>query len=264
MDEFFATLRNFVVGQGLPTIIILAVGVLVISIALKILKAGMSKTKLDSQLTKLLLGVIGPVLYVILGLIAADKLGLDVTSIVALASVLTLAISLSLQNALSNIFGGFTLLHTKPFVVGDFVEIAGQSGTVKEVGLSYTRLATADNKMIAIPNSAVVAAEIVNYTVTGTRRLDIAVTAAYSAEPEAVIAALLASAEIPQVMTEPAPNAGVTDYGESSIAYVLQVWTTTANYWPAKFEILKSLKAIFAERGIEMSYPHINVHMMQD
>ncbi len=264
MANFFTTIGAFAAARLLPAVILIVIGILAINILQSILKAALSKTKLDPQLTKLLLGVVAPVLYVILGLIAADKLGIDVTSIVALASVLTLAISLSLQSALGNIFGGFTLLYTKPFTAGDFVEIAGQSGTVKEVGLAYTRLTTVDNKLISIPNSAVVAAEIVNYTVTGTRRLDITVTAAYSAKPEDVIAALLAAAEIPQVLADPAPHAGVTDYGESSVAYVLQVWTASADYWPAKFAILNSLKSIFAQRGVEMSYPHVNVHMIQD
>ena len=157
MKEFLNLLQNFAMGKALPAIITAVIGILIIKLVMRVLKTALSK--LDPAFTKLLLGVIRPVLYLLLCLIVVASLGIDVTSIVALASVLTLAISLSLQNALSNIFGGFTLLYTKPFVTGDFVEIAGQSGTVKEVGLAYTRLATPDNKLTFIPNSAVVAAQ---------------------------------------------------------------------------------------------------------
>ena len=262
LTDILTAAGAFTARKALPAVIIAVIGILAVRIIMRILRSASQKSKLEPQLSKLICGVAQPVLFVVLGLIVATCLGIDVTSIVALASVLTLAISLSLQNALGNVFGGFTLLYTKPFTAGDYVEIAGQSGTVKEVGLAYTRLTTPDNKLISIPNSAVVAAEIVNYTVTGTRRLDISVQAAYSARPEDVIEALKAAANIPQALPDPAPFAGLSEYGESSISYVLQVWVSSSDYWPAKFAIQQSLKAIFNERGIEMSYPHINVHMV--
>ena len=263
MSTFLLWLKSVTLTSLLPAVIVVVIGILAIRLLMKILKATFNKTHLDPAFSRLLLGVVKPVLYVILGLIAATSLGIDVTSIVALASVLTLAISLSLQNALSNIFGGFTLLYTKPFTTDDFVEIAGQSGTVKEVGLAYTRLATADNKLISIPNSAVVAAEIVNYTVTGTRRVEIVVSASYDADPELVIATLLEAAQVPQALQDPAPFACVTAYGDSSISYSLRIWTATADYWDVHFAVNRSLYSIFKEKGIEMTYPHLNVHMMQ-
>lgn len=263
MQEFFAALKYFVREQLLQAVILAVVGIFAIMLIIKLLETALKKSKLDSQLSRLTLGVTKPVLYLVLGLIVASRLGIDVTSIVALASVLTLAVSLSLQNALSNIFGGFTLLHTKPFTANDFVEIAGQSGTVKEVGLAYTKLITADNKLISIPNSSVVAAEIVNYTVLGTRRVDVKISVSYDAKPEDVIAALLVAGEMPLVLADPAPFAAVSEYGESSIVYVLRLWTKTANYWDVNCHVLNNLKAIFAERGINMTYPHINVHMLE-
>ena len=263
-NSFLSAVGGFAMHKVLPAVIVAVIGILAIRIALKILKSVFDKSKLDPQLVKLLLGIARPVLYMILSLIVATALGIDVTSVVALASVLTLAISLSLQSALGNIFGGFTLLYTKPFKPDDYVEIAGQSGTVKEVGLAYTKLVTPDNKIISIPNSAVVSAEIVNYSTTGTRRVDIKVTAGYSAKPEDVIAALLASVELPEVMADPAPFAAVTNYGDSSVEYVLRVWTKSADYWTVHFAVMNSLMAVFAERGIEMTYPHLNVHMMKD
>jgi len=263
-DTLLGALRAFVTGRALSAVIVAVIGILVIRILMKLLKTTLTKSKLDEQLVKLIVGVVKPIANIILALIVAASLGIDVTSIVALASVLTLAVSLSLQNALGNVFGGFTLLYTKAFKAGDYVEVAGQSGTVKEVGLAYTKLVTPDNKIVSIPNSSVVSAEIVNYSTTGTRRLDISITAGYSAKPEDVVAALLAAADLPQVMADPAPFAALTNYGDSNIEYVLRVWTKSADYWDVNFAILSSLKAIFEERGIEMTYPHLNVHMLKD
>ncbi|MBQ8881669.1 MAG: mechanosensitive ion channel family protein [Oscillospiraceae bacterium] len=261
MTEFLRILRQFATGRLAAAVLTAVIGILAIKVVLKVLKTAFSK--LDPAFAKLLLGVAKPVLYVLLCLIVATSLGIDVTSIVALASVLTLAISLSLQNALGNIFGGFTLLNTKPFVTGDYVEIAGQSGTVKEVGLAYTRLATPDNKLIFIPNSAVVAAEIVNYSTTGTRRLAFDVRVAYDADPEAVIAALLEAGDIPAALTDPAPFAALDGYGEGTALYALRIWTAGDDYWDAHYEINKRIKAVFAEKGIAMSCSHLNVNVKQ-
>jgi small conductance mechanosensitive channel len=184
-----------------------------------------------------------------------------VTSVVALASVLTLAVSLALQNALSNLIGGFTLLYTKPFHSGDFVEIAGQSGTVQEIGLTYTKLATADNKSVSIPNSAVTAAEIVNYTVLGTRRVSVEISASYDAPTQAVLEALREAGNVPTRLEEKAPFAALNSYGDSAINYVLHVWCTADDYWTTLFAVNEKVREVFAAKGIEMTYPHLNVHL---
>ena len=261
MKEFLNLLQNFAMGKALSAIIIAVIGVLIIKLVMRVLKTTLSK--LDPAFTKLLLGVIRPVLYVLLCLIVVASLGIDVTSIVALASVLTLAISLSLQNALTNIFGGFTLLYTKPFVTGDFVEIAGQSGTVKEVGLAYTRLATPDNKLTFIPNSAVVAAQSVNYSAIGTRRLSFEISVDYNAQPADVIAALMQAGKTPQTLADPEPSAALSGYGEGTALYTLFVWTTNDDYWTVNYAVNENIKAVFAEKGIAMSCKHLNVNVKQ-
>jgi small conductance mechanosensitive channel len=200
-------------------------------------------------------------LYLLLGLVVAAKLGIDVTGIVALASVLTLAISLSLQNALANLIGGFTIMSTDPFESGHFVEIAGQSGTVKEIGLTYTKLATTDNKIISIPNSSVITAEIVNYTVSGTRRVDVKVQAVYAESSQKVIDALLQAGTVDKVLLEPAPVAVIDSYGDNGINYALRVWTKTEDYWDVYYVITQNVKNIFDAQGIRIGYPHMHVTM---
>ena len=259
--SIIAKVLNFLVNRTLPAVIVLVIGILAIVVINRLLSVALQKSKLEKAAHSLIKSVVKVALFVLLGLIVCSKLGLDVTSVVALASVLTLAVSLALQNALSNLIGGFTLLYTKPFHSGDFVEIAGQSGTVQEIGLTYTKLATADNKIVSIPNSAVVATQIVNYTVSGTRRVQVIVSASYDAPVENVLEALREAADVPTALQDPASSAAVLNYKDSAIEYTLFVWCKTEDYWTTQFAVNKQVKAVFDEKGIAMTYPHLNVHL---
>ena len=257
-------LLNKLLASGevlLKATIIAGIGILVIRIVMSLVAKMLEKSKLEKAAHRLLKTVLRVLLYALLALMVASSLGLDVTGIVALASVLTLAISLALQNMLSNVFGGFTLLNTHPFGAGDFVEIAGQSGTVVDVGIAYTRLTTPDNKMVSIPNSAVVAAQIVNYSSAGTRRVDVPITASYDAPVEKVEQALRNAAQVPGILEDPAPFISVTEYGDSAISYVVRVWVKSEDYWDVHFAIVHNIKKQFEADGIEMTYPHLNVHL---
>ena len=262
MTDIASLFANLALAQLLPALLVLVIGLIAIRFTVKLAKKALEKSKLEKAVHKLILSSAQILLLALLALIVASKLGLDVTGIIALASVATLAISLALQNALANVFGGFVLLSTHPFHAGDFVEVAGQSGVVKEIGLTYTKLTTADNKLVSIPNSAVTAAQIVNYTATGTRRIDITVSASYQSPIDGVLAALRqAGAEVPTVLESPAPFAAVKNYGDNAIEYVLQVWSTADNYWATLFAVNRNIKAQFDANGIEMTYPHLNVHL---
>jgi len=257
----FETLLAFLTVTVVPALIVLVAGILIIRIVNKIIKTALDKSKLEKAAHSLILSVANVAMYIVLGLIVATKLGIDVTSIVALASVLTLAVSLALQNIMSNVIGGFTILSTQPFHSGDYVEIAGQSGTVEEINMSYTKLATPDNKLISIPNSAVVAAQIVNYSSSETRRVDVNVSASYDAPVQKVIDALVLAGTVDNVLLDPAPFAAVTAYGDSAISYTLRVWVKNADYWDVFFTVNQNVKKIFDEQDIIMTYPHLNVHL---
>jgi small conductance mechanosensitive channel len=249
------------VTNVLPALLIVVVGITVIVLVKKITKKVLERSRLEKASHNLIRSVINVVLYLLLGLIVASRLGIDVTGIVALASVLTLAVSLAVQNILANILGGMTLLSTKPFGAGDFVEIAGKSGTIKEISLTYTKLTTPDNKEISIPNNAVVSSEIINYTINGTRRVEILVSASYDSPVPLVLETLLKAAQLPEVLETPAPTAFVTNYGDSAIEYQLFAWTKSADFWATKCRIMNQLKDAFDEKGIVMTYPHLNVHI---
>ena len=247
----------------LSAVLVLVIGLLVIRIVMSLVKKALEKSKLEKAAHTLILSLSRVALYVLLALSVASSLGIDVTGVVALASVLTLAVSLSLQNALTNVMGGFTLLSTHPFHSGDFVEVAGQSGTVQEINMTYTKLVTPDNKVVSIPNSAVVAAQIVNYSAEDTRRVDVSVSASYNAPTQKVIDALVLAGTVDNALLNPAPVAYIAGYGESAINYTLRVWVKSADYWDVYFLVNQRVKQIFDEQGIAMTYPHLNVHMMQ-
>lgn len=261
MLEWFYSIGYYLLHVALPAAVVFAIGVLAIRVGLKLVKKILENSKMETIAINLIMKVLRVVAYVLLALVVASKLGIDVSGIVALASVLTLAVSLSVQDLLTNLISGFTLLHTKPFVANDYVEIAGQSGTVQEVGLTYTKLATPDNKVVSIPNGAVTSAQIVNYTVTGKRRVDFSITASYDAPAEKVLEALKEAAKIPTVLEDEEVFVAVMNYGESSIEYVLRVWSTTDDYWTTFFQINQNIKTVFDAKGIEMTYPHLNIHM---
>ena len=259
--SWLSAVAVYLLDNILPVVLILASGILIIHIVTTAVSKILLKTKLEKAAHSLIRTVIRVTMYILLGLIAASKLGIDVTSIVALASVLTLAVSLALQNILANVIGGFTLLSTRPFHSGDFVEIAGQSGTVVEINMTYTMLSTPDNKMVSIPNSAVVAAQIVNYSCTGTRRITLEVSASYDTPTQKVIDALLLAGTVDKALLQPAPFAAVEAYGESAIRYVLRIWTKTEDYWDVHYQVNQRVKNIFDEHQIRMTYPHLNVHL---
>jgi small conductance mechanosensitive channel len=225
------------------------------------LKKTLAKTELEKAAHTLIISLTNVVLYILLGLSVASSLGIDVTGVVAVTSVLTLSLSLALQNMLANVIGGFTLLYTHPFRSGDYVEVGGQAGTVREINMSYTVLATPDNKMISIPNSAVVAAEIVNYSLEETRRVTITVNAPYETPTQKVIDALVLAGSVDAVLLDPAPAAVITNFADSAIQYSLRLWVKTEDYWDVYYDVNQRIKQIFDEQGISMTYPHLNVHL---
>jgi small conductance mechanosensitive channel len=260
-EMMLATVATALTASLLPAVLILIIGIVIIKLVNKIVKTALAKTKLEKAAHSLIFSVVNVALYILLGLIVATKLGIDVTSIVALASVLTLAVSLALQNMLANVIGGFTILSTTPFHSGNYVEIAGQSGTVTEINMTYTKLTTPDGKLISIPNSAVVAAQIVNYSSEPVRRMEVTVSASYDCTVQDVIGALCAAGAVDKALTDPTPFAAVTSYGDHAINYTLRVWANNADYWDVYFAVTQNVKKIFDERGIIMTYPHLNVHL---
>lgn len=262
LDTLLASLSGSLFFKKLMgTVLILVIGVLIIRVIMRIITAALEKSHLEKAAHSLIFSLARAAMYILLFLIAASQMGIDVSSIVALASVLTLALSLALQNMVSNLIGGFVILYTHPFHSGDYVEIAGQGGTVKEISMTYTVLATPDNRIISIPNSAVAAAQIVNYSSADSRRVELTVTASYDAPTQKVLDALVLAGTVDNALLNPAPSAVIVSYDDSAIRYSLRIWVKPEDYWDVYFQVNQRIKDVFDQQGIEMTYPHLNVHL---
>ena len=246
-------------------ILSLVVCLLLKKVVLKLVTKALSRTKLDSSLVTITLKVLSTVLWVVIILVMCEALGIKVTSLLALFSVVGLAFSLALQDSLSNLASGIMLLAGHPFKVGEYVEAGGQEGTVRNIGIIHTLLATPDNKLIYVPNSAISSSKIVNYSTEATRRLDIAVSASYDAPTATVRKALLEVANAHElVLRDPAPVVLLSEYGDSAIKYTLRVWAKNGDYWTVNGQVRENIRESFAKHGVEMTYNHVNVHMMKD
>lgn len=261
IETILTFLATLTLGTVLPVLVLVVVGLVVIKALLNLIDKALEKTRLEKAASGLIKSLAKVALYLLLGMMVGEKLGIDVSGILALASVATLALSLAMQDMLSNIIGGFTLLTNHPFRSGDLVEIAGQTGVVQTIDITYTKLTTGDNKVISLPNSSVVASQIINYSTAGTRRVDITVSVSYATPIETVKQALVDAAAVPTALSDPAPFASVTEYGDSAIKYVLQVWTRGDDYWTTLFAVNENIKAKFDEHGVELTFPHLNVHL---
>lgn len=255
MDVFWQWLESVFRGTVVPVVILWVTGLVFVRLILRFAAKALKRTHLGVSAHTLLYSILKIILYLLFGCAVAKSLGIDITGIVALASVLTLAISLSLQNALSNIFGGCSLLYTKPFTIDDFVEINGQTGTVKEIGLTYTRLATPDGKIIFLPNHQVASEEIVNYTASGLRRVEIGVTLPFSISAEKVFHCLLLSGTHPRVLRSPAPFVNIGEYKPYGVVYNLYLWCRSEDYWGVLFDTNKKVKEILEQENITI--PHL-------
>lgn len=247
----------------LKTLVLLLVCLAVIRIVTSLARKLMGRTELDERVKRYGLRCIRMLLYALTVLIVAGSLGIDVTSLIALVSVFGLAVSLAVQDMLSNVAGGLVLLFSKPFSLGDYIENGEVSGTVSEIGLVHTKLDTPGGQRVMLPNSKLVAGQIVNYTVRGVRRADHAITASYDDSAEAVRAACLkAVSRTPYVLPDPAPQVVVTGYGESSVEYHVRFWADADHYWDAHNASLEEIRRAFDEDGVTMTYNHLNVHIL--
>lgn len=249
-------------GRVLASVVILLLCLLATRLILSTVRRGAAKSRLDVTLQRFLLQLLKVLLIALSVMIAAQTLGINVSSLVALLGVASLAISLALQSTLSNLVGGIMLLTARPFALGDLIECGGNCGTVKAIGLFYTTITTYDNKEIFMPNSILSSSTIVNYTTERKRMVELTVSAAYEHPVEEVKAALRAAIEgAPGLLPEEPVLVAVNAYNPSDIGYLLRCWVRTEDFFSAKFAITDRIQSEFAAHGITFSYPHVNVHM---
>lgn len=251
---------GFSLGNLLAAAVILLISLVVIKLLTKAVRRALERSKLERAIRSFILSCVRVLLWVLVALIIADKLSIPSASLVAVLSVAGLAFSLSLQNTLSNVFAGFTLLMTRPFSSGDFVELGATTGTVISSGLFYVTLVTADRKEIHIPNSDVAASRITNYSTEPTRRVDLAFGLEYSCDAESVRRALLDA----RVLTEPAPSVVVSAYKASSVEYSLRAWAATQDYWDVYFALNENCRTALEKAGLSMAFDRLDVRILDN
>ena len=242
-------------------ILLVVCGVL-IKLILKATDRMLGRSRLDKAVHPFIRTIVKLVLLFTAIMLIAGTLGVDTSSLLALLSVAGLAVSLALQNVLSNMASAVILLTTKPFQIGHFIEMGSVSGTVVKIGAICTDILTLNNQLVHVPNSEITGSTVTNYTASDKRRLEYRITASYDAPVEDVKAALLRAAEHPLRMQEMQPIARVNGYGESAIEYVLFLWIRPKDYMDVYYDVLENVKREFDAAGIEMTYPHQNVHIM--
>ena len=204
--------------------------------------------------------VINALGYICMLGILLQTVGLTATSLTALVASAGVAVGLALQGSLSNFAGGVLILLMKPFVIGDYIVQGNTEGTVKEIGLVYTELITADNRLIVIPNGTLIDSSIVNVTATGKRRLELSVGIGYKSDLKKAKEVLIRLGENdPARDPENSVNVFVAELAESSVNLGLHVWVSSSEYWNAKWRLTENIKMAFDEEGIEIPFKQVEI-----
>ena len=211
--------------------------------------------KLDPTLPPVAGSVIRYALLVVTIVAVLAQFGVNTTSIIAVLGAAGLAIGLALQGTLSNVAAGVMLLFLRPFKVGNWIEAANVSGTVREIGLFTTTIDTFDNVYISIPNSTIWSSTIINHSRYNTRRMDIDIGVSYDANIDFVLETLLTLADDRRVLKKPSPQGLVVSYGDSSIIVRLRLYAKNNVYWGLYWDLMKKTKSVLDEAKIEIPFP---------
>jgi small conductance mechanosensitive channel len=258
-------LGSATVGDLFSAIAVLLAGLIVTHIVTKMTARALSRGTLNPRIQKYIVRGLKCLLYLITVLIILECLDVHAASLVALLSVGSLGLTLAAEDILGNVAGGIVILSSHPFALGDYLSVDGAEGTVEEISLNHTTLLTQDGLTVLIPNKTLASSKLTNYTALGRRRVVQKVTASYDAPTDAVKAACGKAVErTPDVLADPAPAVHLTSYGASSIEYTVACWCRPEHYWPVYFTVGENLRDAFAEARIEMTYDHLNVHVVED
>ena len=219
----------------------------------------MERAGMEISLRKFLDALLYALLLGLLIFAAAEVLGLNITSMVAVVGSIGLAISLAMQNTLGNFAGGVIILALKPFKVGDYVSTVDGEGTVETIGLVYTSLVTTDNRVLVIPNNTLANSPLTNLTGMEKRRLIINVLIDYESE---LLTKLLRENSL--ILKEEDILAVVDSLGERGVSLSARGWTRTEDYWQARWDMMEKIKLVFDQEGIRISHFERNVPILLD
>lgn len=267
INEFGSYLLELLAQLGpklLLAIVTLVIGLWFIKLIGKLVVRAFKKSKIDESLSSFLLSLISIVLKVLLVISVASMLGIEMTSFIAILGAAGLAIGLALSGTMQNFAGGVMLIFFKPFKLGDFIEVQGHSGVVKEIQIFNTIIHSVDNKKIIIPNGGLSTSSIVNYSAEDTRRVDITFGIGYGDDidkAKGILQGIVDGNEF--ILSDPEPFLGVINLGDSSVNIVSRVWVKTSDYWAVYFYMQETVKKTFDKEGISIPFPQRDVHLFQ-
>lgn len=267
MTELFSDgllwLQTWAVNTGMNIIyagIIIVVGWWLVNLATKAVKRIIKNKNVDQAAASFLISVIRTILFGLVILVAISNI-INISNMVAALGAAGLTASFALQGTLGNFISGVQLVFSKPFKIGDYLTIGGNSGTVKSISILNTILLTVDNKEVVIPNSSITSGVVINYSTQENRRLDLTYSISYTsdiAKVKEVLAAVVNADE--RILKEPSAIIAVDSHGESSVNMAVKVWVLGADYWNVYFDMQEKVKLAFDENGIEIPFQQIVVH----
>jgi len=264
-QEVLTKIYAYLAEYGLKIVaalVILIIGRWIAALAAKLVSKALIRAKMDETLVRFLGHLTKIAILVFVVIAALAKLGVYAASFVAVLGAAGLAIGLALQGSLANFASGVLLLIFKPIRVGDFVEAGGAKGSVSEIGIFTTVLNSPDNVRIIVPNAQVTSSNISNYTINGTRRIDMVFGVSYEDDlkkAKEVIEKILADEG--RILPDPAPLVAVSELADSSVNFVVRPWVNVADYWSVYFDLTARIKVALEKNGLTIPFPQHDVHV---
>lgn len=259
LDKFKDAIPSMLVA-----LLVFVFGVIVVKIILRIVRRAMKRSNIDNAAKNFLVSFIKIILYINIVIIVLSLLKVPMSSIITIFGAAGLAVSLALQNCLSNLAGGFIILFSKPFAAGDILEIDGSVGKVDTISILYTKIITFDNKTVFIPNGKVSEGKIINYTESPTRRIDLKFDISYAADYQKARELILAAAaDNKLILKSPEPLVRMSAHSDHSVAIDVLVWVNNDDYFNVRYSMIEAVKSSFDENGIEIPFSQLDVHIKE-
>lgn len=267
LEEYSLLIKDLVIEYGLKlvgAVVVLLIGLWVIKAIGNGAKKAFNKRGMDESLKPFLLSLINILLKVMLFISVLSMVGIAMTSFVAILGAAGLAVGLALSGTLQNFAGGVMLLIFKPFKVGDFIEAQGYTGSVQQIQIFITILATPDNKTVIIPNGPLSTGALVNFSAAPTRRVDWTFGIAYGDDYNKAAAWLMEMMEADdRILKDPAPFTALGQLADSSVNITTRAWVNSADYWGVYFDLQQKFYNGAGARKINIPFPQLDVHMVK-
>ncbi len=249
----------------LGAFVVLFIGWKLIGLASRRFTNVMEKKDVEPSLKYFIISLISVLLKVLLLISVLGMLGVEMTSFIAILGAAGLAVGLALSGTLQNFAGGVLILLFKPFKVGDFIDAQGHMGSVREIQIFNTILKTPDNKTIIIPNGGLANGSMTNFSTEPQRRVDWKFGIAYGDNADIareVFTELIEKDE--RILNDPLPFIALSELGDSSVNFILRAWVKTPDFWPVFFEMNEKVYKIFPEKGLNIPFPQMDVHLHRE